>query len=131
MQILVVEDDRKIASFVVKGLKEAGFAVDHADNREDGLQMVLSTSHDAAVMDVMLPKLDGLSLIERFLRWVLRYCAALTCVPSSLKYASISFPSFTYSTSYVILPLRSIFSIDLIVLPIVTFSMAALTAAGT
>jgi two-component system, OmpR family, response regulator len=65
MRILVVEDDKKIASFVVKGLKEAGFAVDRADNGEDGLQMALSTSYDAAVIDVMLPKLDGLSLIER------------------------------------------------------------------
>ncbi len=65
MRVLVVEDDRKIAAFVVKGLKEAGFAVDRADNGEDGLQMALSTSYDAAVIDVMLPKLDGLSLIER------------------------------------------------------------------
>ena len=65
MRILVVEDDKKIAAFVVKGLKEAGFAVDRADNGEDGLQMALSTSYDAAVIDVMLPKLDGLSLIER------------------------------------------------------------------
>ena len=65
MRVLVVEDDRKIASFVVKGLKEAGFAVDRADNGEDGLQMALSTSYDAAVIDVMLPKLDGLTLIER------------------------------------------------------------------
>ena len=65
MRVLVVEDDRKIAAFVVKGLKEAGFAVDRADNGEDGLQMALSTSYEAAVIDVMLPKLDGLSLIER------------------------------------------------------------------
>jgi two-component system, OmpR family, response regulator len=65
MRILVVEDDRKIASFVMKGLKEAGFAVNHADNGEDGLHMALSAPYDAAVIDVMLPKLDGLSLIER------------------------------------------------------------------
>ena len=65
MRILVVEDDRKIAAFVVKGLKEAGFAVDRADNGEDGLHMALSVPYDAAVIDVMLPGLDGLSLIER------------------------------------------------------------------
>ena len=65
MRVLVVEDDRKIASFVMKGLKEAGFAVDRADNGEDGLHMALSAPYDAAVIDVMLPKLDGLSLIER------------------------------------------------------------------
>ena len=60
MRILVVEDDKKIASFVVKGLKEAGFAVDHADNGADGLERALQASYDAAVIDVMLPKLDGL-----------------------------------------------------------------------
>jgi two-component system, OmpR family, response regulator len=65
MRVLVVEDDKKIASFVVKGLKEAGFVVDHADNGEDGLNLALSESYDVAVMDIMLPKLDGLSVIEQ------------------------------------------------------------------
>ncbi len=65
MRVLVVEDDKKIASFVVKGLKEAGFAVDHADNGGDGLERALRRSYDAAVIDIMLPGLDGLSLIER------------------------------------------------------------------
>src|SRR5687767_13248001 len=65
MRILVVEDDKKIASFVAKGLREAGFAVDHADNGADGLERALHQSYDAAVIDVMLPKLDGLSIIER------------------------------------------------------------------
>ena len=46
MRILVVEDDKKIASFVVKGLKEAGFAVDHADNGDDGLQLALKKLYD-------------------------------------------------------------------------------------
>src|SRR5438309_10662469 len=68
MRILVVEDDKKIASFVVKGLKEAGFAVDHADNGEDGLNFALSEPYDAAVLDVMLPRLDGLSLVEELRR---------------------------------------------------------------
>jgi two-component system OmpR family response regulator len=65
MRGLVVEDDNKIASFVVNGLKQAGFAIDHAANGEDGLHMALSEPYDVAVVDVMLPKLDGLSLIER------------------------------------------------------------------
>ncbi len=64
MRILVVEDDKKIASFVARGLKEAGFAVDQAENGEDGLQLALAHPYDTAVMDLMLPKLDGLSLIE-------------------------------------------------------------------
>ena len=65
MRILLVEDDLKIASFVVKGLKEAGFAVDHAVDGEDGLHLGLHEPYDAAVVDIMLPKLDGLSLIEK------------------------------------------------------------------
>jgi two-component system OmpR family response regulator len=63
MRILVVEDDKKIASFVAKGLREAGYAVDQADNGADGLERALHQSYDAAVIDVMLPKLDGLSII--------------------------------------------------------------------
>ena len=65
MRVLVVEDDKKIAAFVTRGLKEAGFAIDHADDGEDGLHLALSESYDAAVMDIMLPKLDGLSVIGR------------------------------------------------------------------
>jgi two-component system OmpR family response regulator len=65
MRILVVEDDKKIASFVAKGLKEAGYAVDVAQDGQDGLDLGLSGVYDAAVVDIMLPGLDGLTLIER------------------------------------------------------------------
>ena len=65
MRILLVEDDQKIALFIIKGLKAEGFAVDHADNGEDGLHLALTEPYDAAVIDIMLPKLDGLALIER------------------------------------------------------------------
>ena len=64
MRLLLIEDDAKIALFVSQGLKEAGFAVDHVDNGEDGLHMALTEPYDAAVMDIMLPKKDGLSVIE-------------------------------------------------------------------
>ena len=64
MRILLVEDDLKIASFVVKGLKEAGFAIDHATDGEDGLHLAVSEPYDALIIDIMLPKLDGLALIE-------------------------------------------------------------------
>jgi len=60
-----VEDDIKIAEYILKGLKEAGFAVDHAGDGEDGLHLALNESYDAAIIDIMLPKLDGLSLIEK------------------------------------------------------------------
>ena len=65
MRILVVEDDNKIASFIVKGLKQAGYAVDRCADGEEGLVLAETTPYDAAVVDVMLPKLDGLSLIQR------------------------------------------------------------------
>ena len=72
MRVLVVEDDPKIASFVVKGLKESGFAVDHCADGEAGLVMGGGVSYDAAVVDLMLPKLDGLSLIGRWRKEGLR-----------------------------------------------------------
>ncbi|HNZ76746.1 MAG TPA: response regulator transcription factor [Verrucomicrobiota bacterium] len=65
MRILVVEDDRKIASFVVKGLKESGYAVDHFADGEQGLIMAQTIAYDAAIVDLMLPQLDGLSLIRQ------------------------------------------------------------------
>ena len=65
MRILVVEDDNKIASFIVKGLKQAGYAVDRCADGEEGLVFAESTAYDAAVVDIMLPKLDGLSLVQR------------------------------------------------------------------
>jgi two-component system OmpR family response regulator len=61
----VVEDDSKIASFVVKGLKQSGYAVDHCVDGEEALAVAEATPYDAAVIDLMLPKLDGLSLIQR------------------------------------------------------------------
>lgn len=65
MRILVVEDDKKIASFVVKGLTQSGFAVDHASDGEKGLKRALAVQYDAAIVDIMLPQLDGLSMIAR------------------------------------------------------------------
>ena len=68
MRVLVVEDDRKIASFVVNGLKQSGFAVDHCPDGEEGLVLARTTPFDAAIVDVMLPKLDGLSLVQTLRR---------------------------------------------------------------
>jgi two-component system OmpR family response regulator len=64
MRVLLVEDDLKIAGFVVKGLKQAGFTIDHAKDGLDGLHLATSEQYDAAIVDLMLPKLDGLTLIE-------------------------------------------------------------------
>ena len=68
MRILLVEDDPKIASFVEKGLRAAGYAVDHASDGEAGLQLALSEPYDAAIVDIMLPRRDGLSLIDELRR---------------------------------------------------------------
>jgi two-component system OmpR family response regulator len=68
MRILLIEDDLKLASFILKGFKEAGFAVDHCADGEDGLHMALSEPYDAAIVDIMLPKLDGFSLIDELRR---------------------------------------------------------------
>ncbi len=68
MRTLLIEDDIKIASFIEKGLKAAGFAVDHASNGLDGLHLALTEPYDAAIIDLMLPGLDGLAVIERMRR---------------------------------------------------------------
>lgn len=65
MRILVVEDDKKIGSFVMMGLTQAGFVVDLASDGEEGAKLALTVPYDLAVVDIMLPKLDGLALIAR------------------------------------------------------------------
>ncbi|MBM3289578.1 MAG: response regulator transcription factor [Candidatus Hydrogenedentes bacterium] len=65
MNILLVEDDTRLAAFVAKGLAEAGFAVTQAANGEDGFHELTNGNFDLAVADLMLPKLDGLSMIEQ------------------------------------------------------------------
>lgn len=64
MRVLLIEDDHQISDFICKGLIQANFAVDQAEDGETGLYLARQTHYDAAVVDLMLPKLDGLSLIE-------------------------------------------------------------------
>ncbi|MEE2527070.1 response regulator transcription factor [Hyphobacterium sp. HN65] len=64
MRILIIEDDREAANYIRKGLKESGHVVDHAADGEEGLEMGRSAEYDILVVDRMLPKLDGLSVIE-------------------------------------------------------------------
>ncbi len=63
MRLLLVEDDQKIAAFVTKGFRAEGFAVDHVMEGDEGLNLALTESYDAAIIDIMLPKMDGLRLI--------------------------------------------------------------------
>jgi len=64
MRILLIEDDEKISSFIEKGLREAGFGVDVCGDGRSGLDRALVSPYDAAVVDLMLPRLDGLTVIE-------------------------------------------------------------------
>ena len=65
MRILLVEDDQKIANFIAKGLREAGYTVDHADDGLDGLHLALTESYDANIFDIMLPEVNGLQIIKK------------------------------------------------------------------
>ena len=64
MRILLIEDDIKIASFVIKGLKEQGYVTEHFENGKDGLNAALQDQYDAGIFDVMLPGMNGLEVIE-------------------------------------------------------------------
>jgi DNA-binding response OmpR family regulator len=68
MRALLVEDDGTIADFIARGLREAGFAVDRASDGEAGLNLALDQVYDVAIVDLMLPGRDGLSLIEELRR---------------------------------------------------------------
>lgn len=65
MRILIVEDDKKISAFIAGGFKQAGFGVDCAFDGEAGLAKAASGKYAAMVLDLMLPQLDGLALVER------------------------------------------------------------------
>lgn len=65
MKILLIEDEAKIADFVLKGLADAGFAVTHVNDGEQGLQAILQTDHDLVVLDLMLPKLNGYDVLRQ------------------------------------------------------------------
>lgn len=66
MRVLVVEDDPKISAFVGKGLREAGYAVDEVADGEEGLHFGVDNDYDVAIVDIMLPKLDGFAMIEKW-----------------------------------------------------------------
>jgi heavy metal response regulator len=64
MRLLVVEDEKKVASFVKKGLEEEGYAVDVAADGEEGLAIALERVHDLIILDIRLPKIDGLRVLQ-------------------------------------------------------------------
>ena len=68
MRLLVVEDEQKVARFVTQGLEEEGYAVDVATDGETGLSMALDHVHDLIILDIQLPKKDGLQVIQELRR---------------------------------------------------------------
>lgn len=64
MRILIVEDDREAASYIRKGLRESGHVVDHAGDGEEGLEMARAAEYDVLVVDRMMPRMDGLAMVE-------------------------------------------------------------------
>lgn len=64
MRILVIEDDQEAAAYMVKGLKESGYVVDHAEEGRTGLIMAADESYDAVIVDRMLPGVDGLTIVQ-------------------------------------------------------------------
>jgi heavy metal response regulator len=65
MRLLVVEDEKKVASFIKQGLEEEGYAVDVASDGEKGLEMALDGVHDLIILDISLPRVDGLRVLKR------------------------------------------------------------------
>ena len=65
MKILLIEDEPRIAEFVMHGLQAAGFAVDHAQDGEDGLNRARDKQHETIVLDIMLPKVDGFDVLRQ------------------------------------------------------------------
>lgn len=68
MRILLIEDDTKIVKFLEKGFQQAGFMTEHAGNGRLGLAMAVATPYDCAIVDLMLPEMDGLSVIDNMRR---------------------------------------------------------------
>ncbi len=65
MRLLVVEDEKKVAGFIKKGLEEEGYVVDLASDGEKGLNLALDRPYQVLLLDINLPKIDGLSLLKR------------------------------------------------------------------
>ncbi|MEM7070928.1 MAG: response regulator, partial [Pseudomonadota bacterium] len=64
MRILIIEDDQEVSAYIANGMKEAGHVTDTADNGKDGLFLAITENYDVLIIDRMLPKLDGLTIIK-------------------------------------------------------------------
>ncbi len=85
MRILLIEDEYKIAEFVLKGLTAAGHQITHAADGEQGLALILEGAHDVAILDLMLPKLSGFDVLQQAK-------AAATAIPIIILSAKVDLP---------------------------------------
>ena len=76
MRVLLVEDEKKVSSFIKKGLEEHGYAVDYGSDGKIGLLMALDQIHDLVILDINLPEIDGLTVLRR-----LRSSPATSSIP--------------------------------------------------
>ena len=85
MRILIVDDDVRTASFILKGLRQAGFVVEHEVDGKEALYRVLGDQYDAAIVDIMLPSLDGLSLVRELRQRNLRLPVLILSAKGSVQ----------------------------------------------
>ncbi|HUX92310.1 MAG TPA: response regulator, partial [Ignavibacteriaceae bacterium] len=85
MRILIVEDEKKVASFIKKGMEEEYFTADVALDGKEGLKMATSEEYDAIIMDIMLPFIDGISLLKEIRKREIITPVLMLTVKDSLK----------------------------------------------
>jgi heavy metal response regulator len=85
MRLLVIEDEKKVARFIKKGLEEEGYAVDLAFDGEEGLAMVLDQVHDLIILDIALPKIDGLQVLKKLRERNIRTPVLLLTVRATIE----------------------------------------------
>jgi heavy metal response regulator len=85
MRILVVEDEKKIADFIRRGLKEEGYAVDVAPDGEEGHYMAATSEYDVIILDIMLPKIDGIALCRKLVEEKIKAPVLMLTAKDSVK----------------------------------------------
>jgi two-component system, OmpR family, copper resistance phosphate regulon response regulator CusR len=85
MRLLIVEDEKKVASFIKKGLEEEGYAVDIAYDGEEGLGMALDRLHDLIILDISLPKMDGIQMLKKLREGKLKTPVLLLTVRATIE----------------------------------------------